>query len=94
LRTRLSPDFVPTVGGVAGLTLVGCAPRGAPSFSLFGAFFPAWMLCAFVGIAAAVVTRIVLGTFRSGGAVAHPLLFCSTVGVISAALLWLVWFGR
>jgi hypothetical protein len=24
----------------------GCSSHGAPSFVLFGAFFPAWMLCA------------------------------------------------
>jgi hypothetical protein len=30
----------------------------APSFELFGAFFPAWMLCALIGIIGAAGTRV------------------------------------
>jgi len=70
----------------------GCTARGAPSFSLFGAFFPAWMLCAIVGIVAAIVTRVAIVATRSP--VPYPLSVCAAVGVICGALLWLVWFGR
>jgi hypothetical protein len=31
---------------------------GAPSFDLFGAFFPAWLLCGIAGIAGPVATRV------------------------------------
>jgi hypothetical protein len=34
------------------LGLGGCALRGAPTYSIFGAFFPAWLLCAGLGIVA------------------------------------------
>ncbi len=35
--------------------LMGC--RGAPSINLLGSFFPAWMLCAGVGVAVSVALR-------------------------------------
>jgi hypothetical protein len=40
-------------------TLNGCAARGAPSFGLFGAFFPAWMFGAALGILASVAARAI-----------------------------------
>ena len=94
LQTRWSGYVGRAVAAIPAMTLAGCASRGAPSFSLFGAFFPAWMLCAFVGIAAAIATRVILGAFRSADVVPYPLTLCGAVGVIFAALLWLVWFGR
>jgi hypothetical protein len=90
----LSGDVGRVIAAVAASTSTACAARGAPSFSLFGAFFPAWMLCAFVGIVAAIVTRVALGAIRAGTVVPNPLFVCTAVGVICGGLLWLVWFGR
>jgi len=42
-----------------GLPLAGCN-GGAPAIPLFGAYFPAWMLCAFGGILGAIAIRLVL----------------------------------
>jgi len=43
-------------------SLAGCAPGGAPlgapAISLFGAYFPAWLLCAFIGVIGAVLVRV------------------------------------
>ena len=36
------------------LSLCGCSEPGAPSFAIFGAFFPAWLLCALLGILVAL----------------------------------------
>lgn len=44
--------------GVA-LLLGGCTSAGAPSIAMFGAYFPAWLACAFVGILGAVVVRLI-----------------------------------
>ena len=38
------------------LGLNGC---GAPSYDVFGAFFPAWMFCGLIGIAGAVAARAI-----------------------------------
>jgi hypothetical protein len=73
--------------------LGGCAVRGAPSFSLFGAFFPAWMFCTLLGIFAAIAARA--GFVASGLADALPLqLFvCVSIGTSFGLLAWLFWFG-
>ncbi|WP_051916911.1 MULTISPECIES: YtcA family lipoprotein [unclassified Serratia (in: enterobacteria)] len=38
--------------------LSGCTVGEAPSFSLIGSYFPAWMACAFIGIIAAIMARV------------------------------------
>jgi YtcA family len=75
-------------------SLNGCSTGGAPSFDLFGAFFPAWLLCGIAGIAGAVTARI---AFVSGGvanALPYQLAVCTAIGVITALLFWLVGFGH
>lgn len=80
--------------GVAGLGLSGCAVRGATSYSLFGAFFPAWMFCALAGIVGAAVARI--GFVASGLSRVMPfqLFVCTSIGLVIALVAWLAWFGR
>lgn len=45
---------------MSSLGLTGCNGAGAPTFSLLGSYFPAWMACAGIGIIAAIITRVVL----------------------------------
>jgi hypothetical protein len=60
---------------------------------LFGAFFPAWMLCALIGIIGAASTRVVLTTTAVSGVIPFPLAVCTALGVIVALLTWMVLFG-
>ena len=71
-------------------TLVGCSYLGAPSFNLFGAFFPAWMLCALIGIVAAVCAQGVLATAWFNAVVPLRLAVCTAVGVIVGSLTWII----
>ncbi|GJE45682.1 YtcA family lipoprotein [Methylobacterium soli] len=73
--------------------LSGCSDRGAPSFTLVGAFFPAWMLFALIGIAVAIGARAIF--VASGLAVVLPnqLFVCAAIGVGFALLAWLLWFA-
>ncbi len=77
---------------ILGAALCGCAPAGAPSFEFFGAFFPAWMLCALAGIGAAAVARAALVSPRLFGAIPYPLAVCTAVGVAIAVFVWLLIF--
>ena len=70
----------------------GCTWAGAPSYELFGAFFPAWMLCALAGILAAAAARVAFTTARLVGVVPYQLAVCGAIGVIVALLVWLVVF--
>jgi len=74
--------------------LSGCSAGGAPSFDLFGAFFPAWLLCGVIGIAAAGVARIAFIGSGLANAVPYQLAVCTAIGVIAALLIWLIGFGR
>lgn len=65
---------------------------GAPSFELFGAFFPAWLFCAGVGIGCAIVARVILTRPTLAQIIPHPLWVCSALGVSSGLLFWLVIF--
>ena len=89
LQARVAVRFAPMLLAVSGLC--GCA--GAPSIPIAGAYFPAWLLCALLGVAGAAVARAVF--VMSGVAQLLPLqLFvCTAIGAAFAALLWWVWVG-
>lgn len=73
--------------------LTGCSLAGAPSFALFGAFFPAWLLCAVIGIVGAALTHVVLTSPAVSEVVPFQLAVCTAVGVIVGLLAWMVLFG-
>lgn len=73
--------------------LAGCAQRGAPSFALFGAYFPAWLLCALLGIAAAIVARAVFVATGLSSALPYQLFVCIAIGFCAGLLAWLLWFA-
>jgi YtcA family len=77
---------------ISSSTLTGCSLAGAPSFDLFGAFFPAWMFCALIGIVAAASARVVLTSPRLNDAIPWQLAVCTAVGVIVALLAWMLLF--
>jgi YtcA family len=75
------------------VTLGGCARHGAPSFVLFGAFFPAWMLCALIGVFGAIAARGIFVAAGLNSVLPFQLFVCSSLGLVVAALAWLIWFG-
>ena len=79
--------------GVIAMALSGCAERGAPSFVLFGAYFPAWMLVGGIGILTAVAARVLSLATGMADALPFPLALCTSLGVIAAVLVWLIWFA-
>jgi YtcA-like protein len=86
-----------SVGGFiafASLSLCGCSVGGAPSFDLYGAFFPAWFLCGIIGIATAVAARVIFVSTGLANILPYQLAVCAAVAVIAALLLWLIGFGR
>jgi|SRR6516164_8633552 len=74
--------------------LSGCSAGGAPSFDLFGAFFPAWLLCGGIGIAAAGAARFAFVSTGLANALPYQLAVCTAIGVIAALAVWLIGFGR
>jgi hypothetical protein len=76
------------------LSLCGCSGAGAPSFDIFGAFFPAWLLCAVLGIFAALGARVFFVTRNLTDVLPFQLLVCTSLGAVVALLIWLIYFGR
>jgi hypothetical protein len=61
---------------------------------LLGSYFPAWMLCAVLGIIAAVIIRQVLGATGINDYVIAPLLTYAGFAVSATLIAWLLWFGH
>jgi len=76
------------------LSLCGCSQAGAPSFDVFGAFFPAWLLCAVLGIFVAFGARIFFVARNLTDVLPFQLPLCTSLGAIFALLVWLICFGR
>ena len=74
------------------LTVAGCSY--SPTQNLFGSYFPAWMLCAALGIVAAVIIRQILVVAGISDYVIAPLLTYAGLAVSVTLLAWLLWFGH
>src|ERR1700738_4929826 len=83
-----------SAGVLALRSLCGCSEAGAPSFDLFGAFFPAWLLCAVLGIFVALGARIFFAARNLTDVLPFQLPLCTSLGAIFALLVWLICFGR
>ena len=66
----------------------------APTMDLLGSYFPAWMLCAAVGIVASVIIRQILAVVGVNAYVVAPLLTYAALAVFVTLLVWLLWFGH
>jgi hypothetical protein len=89
-----APSPAKTLILVVSLSLGGCSTGGAPSFDLFGAFFPAWLLCGVLGIAGAAAARVTFVSIGVANILPYQLAVCTAIGVITALLFWLVGFGQ
>lgn len=68
--------------------------NGAPALDVVGSYFPAWMLCAIVGIVVAIIVRQVLVLLDLETSLPVPLLTHLGVALIGTLAVWLVWFGH
>ena len=73
--------------------LGGCSSHSAPTLSLFGAFFPAWMLCGLIGILAAIGSRGIFVATGLSDILPFQLFVCASIGVCLALIAWSLGFG-
>jgi YtcA family len=79
------------LGGAACL-LGGCSLKGAPSYSIFGAFFPAWLLCAGIGIAGSIGLRsLFIATGLEAEMPFRPLMYFAFAAALTLSI-WLLLF--
>jgi len=74
------------------LTSTNCG--GAPSVTIAGAYFPAWLLCALVAVLAAALIRAVMVATGLANHIPYQLAVCSSTGIIVALILWHFWMGH
>jgi hypothetical protein len=74
------------------LGVSGCVH--APTMDLVGSYFPAWMLCAAVGVFATVVIWRILAVAGIDEYVVAPLLTYAGLALSATLLFWLLWFGH
>jgi hypothetical protein len=62
--------------------------------NIFGSFFPAWMLCALLGIVAAIVAYQILSRTRLGAEIKPALLAYPSLALSVTFILWLTLYGH
>jgi hypothetical protein len=75
---------------VASLLCGGCSY--APNVALFGAFFPAWMLCALIGIGGALIVRALSGVTGLADRVTIPAITYLLLAILFGAGGWIFFF--
>ncbi len=81
---------VPVVFVAGGsLSLSGCG--GAPSLTIAGAYFPAWLLCSLITVLVAVVVRVLMVVTGLSNHLPYQLAVCASIGVIVALVVWQLW---
>ena len=81
---------IPVVSVAGGtLSLTGCG--GAPSVTVAGAYFPAWLLCGLFAVLVAVIVRVLMVVTGLSNHVPYQLAVCSSIGVIIALVVWQFW---
>lgn len=70
--------------------LSGC--DRAPSFSILGSFFPAWLICMIAGVILAGIGNWALTRYKLEKLIAWPVLVYPCLAAFFAFTLWLVLF--
>lgn len=69
----------------------GCSR--APSFSILGSFFPAWLVCIIAGMVFAAVIYRVLVHFKLEQQIVWSILVYPCIALCFACVLWLIFFS-
>jgi len=88
LVTRRLSRAVPWIA-ISALT----ACRASPSMSIFGSYFPSWMLCAIAGLLLASLTRVAFAAAGIDKMLPVPLLVYLALSVGFAFGAWLLCVG-
>ena len=73
------------------LALSGCGR--APTFSILGSFFPAWLVCMVAGIVLAALVNWILTRYKMESRLAWPALVYPCMAAFFSFTLWLLFFS-
>jgi hypothetical protein len=92
-RTAYRKRYLPAVGSLS-LSLQGCTPHGAPSYEIFGAYFPLWLLSAVLGLVGALIAHRISVLTGWAQIVPFQLFVCVAIGLTVAVIIWLSMTGQ
>lgn len=72
----------------------GWASIGAPSFPLAGAYFPAWLICLFIGAISAALLRLAFMILHLDGLLRYHLVTYLSMGTMLGLIAWLLLYGQ
>lgn len=78
---------------VLGVVIIPAGCARAPSFSIVGSFFPAWLICIVIGIALAAITRWVFVRYKIERQIVWTIVVYPCLAAFYAFTLWLVFFN-
>lgn len=87
----MTRQSMPPIGGLV-LCVLSCGCSRAPSVSIIGSFFPAWMICIAVGVVAAFIARWFLLRKGLEDQVGPLWLFYPCAVILIACISWLLLF--
>lgn len=70
------------------------ASIGAPSFPLAGAYFPAWLICLFIGGISAALLRLVFMVLHIDGLLRYHLVTYLSMGTMLGLFAWILLYGQ
>jgi hypothetical protein len=73
------------------LAATGCSR--APTFNILGSFFPAWILCGTIGIALAVVVRVIFVRTQLEQELSPLIVIYPCLAALFTFTIWLVFFS-
>jgi hypothetical protein len=73
------------------LVLTGCS--SSPSRNILGSYFPSWMICALVGMAATVALRVVLAKLGMDADLPIPIVTYLAFATAVSLGVWLLWLA-
>lgn len=85
--------YLPAVAALS-LSLQGCTLHGAPSYEIFGAYFPLWLLSAVAGLVGALIAHRIFVSTGWAQIVPFQLSVCVAIGLTVAVLFWLSGTGQ
>lgn len=94
MKQRTRSRFAAACSPLATTLLGGCVAHGAPSWVLFGAYFPFWLLSSVTGIVGALAAHrafVATGWVR---AVPYQLSVCTAIGIVVGVVVWLWGTGQ
>ncbi|HEV2976504.1 MAG TPA: YtcA family lipoprotein [Casimicrobiaceae bacterium] len=90
--TRPRGTLLDRATAVAVLTLLsGCS--SAPSRNILGSYFPSWMICALIGMAATVALRAVLAKTGIDEELPMPIVVYLAFATAFSLAIWLLWLA-